>query len=85
MSENGVDLTEYWNKGIGSVGLDIIKELAKLLHCSCIYGRKVPLRNTEEEMDKLTHFCRKNGFVNAADGEHILYDMHQYKSRYEKK
>lgn len=85
LSENGIDLTEYWNKGIGSVGLDIIKELAKHLHCSCIYGRKVPLKDTEEEMDKLTHFYRKNGFANAADGEHILYDMHQYKSRYEKK
>ena len=53
-------------------------------NCSCIYGRKVPLKDTEEEMDKLTYFYRKNGFANAADGEHILYDMYQYKSRYEK-
>lgn len=65
-------------KGIGSCGMDVIKGIAKELHCTLIYGDKVPQQDTEEAMAILTAFYAKNGFSQKEGSRRINYDMRQY-------
>ena len=59
----------YQNCGIGSRGLDYIKDFCKSQGCKCITGKKQPVPNTEEELAKLTHFYDKNGFEQFPDNK----------------
>lgn len=59
----------YRNHGIGSRGLDYIKDFCKSQGCKCITGKKQPVPNTEEELTKLTHFYDKNGFEQFPDNK----------------
>lgn len=68
-------------RGIGSSGLTTIKELAKHLHCSYISGKKYPLRDTKEEMAKLTAYYKKNGFVDTGKDDGIRFDMSGYEAK----
>lgn len=62
LSENSVN-PELRNHGIGSLGLEYIKDFCKSQNCKSISGQKRPqIPFDEEEMEALTHFYIKNGF-----------------------
>lgn len=77
--------SEYMqNRGIGSAGIDMIKDLAKHLHCTGITAKRTVMRNTQDdeqkqaELQKLIHFYDKNGFSQSTDSEYIEFDMSNY-------
>lgn len=51
------------NKGIGSAGMDCIKEFAYKLGVSKIVGIKNPIPNNADGYKNLTAFYSKNGFI----------------------
>lgn len=74
------------NRGIGSAGIDMIKDLAKHLHCTSIIAKRTVMRNTvsneqkQAELQKLIHFYDKNGFSQTNGSEYIEFDMSNYKT-----
>ena len=72
------------NRGIGSAGIDMIKDLAKHVHCTSITAKRTVMRNTvndeqkQAELQKLIHFYDKNGFSQPAGSEYIEFDMSNY-------
>ncbi len=78
--DNYVMYPEMKGKGIGSIGMDCIKQLASKLNCIKIIGAKRPVPNTKEEMDKLTRFYAKNGFTQSDASNKILFDMSTYRT-----
>ena len=60
---------DFQNQGIGSRGLDYIKDFCKSQGCKCITGKKQPVPNTAEELAKLTHFYDTNGFEQFPDNK----------------
>lgn len=78
---------EMKGKGIGSVGMDMAKELAKHLRCAYISGERKANPNTEEEREKLYRFYEKNGFQQSQnkDDLYIKYDMKLYEEEKEQK
>lgn len=74
------------NRGIGSTGIDMIKDLAKHLHCTSIIAKRTVMRNTvsneqkQAELQKLIHFYDKNGFSQTNGSEYIEFDMSNYKT-----
>lgn len=59
--------------GIGSAGLDCIKDLARQLGCKTISGKaQVPNMFDTEELEHLLAFYRKNGFVETDAQKHIV-------------
>lgn len=66
-----------YNKGIGSLGLTVIKNLAKTLHCTAIKGNRVPLKQEKEE--DLKRFYDKNQFQQEESSNEIFFDMTSYK------
>lgn len=64
IQDNYVKSSEMHNKGIGSLGMECIKELAKQLNCTKIQGKVQPKNiNDKDELQKLINFYRKNSFV----------------------
>lgn len=62
LSDNVVN-PECRNKGIGSLGLQYIKDFCKLQNCKSISGQKrTETPYSDEEMKILTHFYLKNDF-----------------------
>lgn len=78
LSDNFVDPYEIQHEGIGSAGMQIIKELAKLHHCSHIVGSKHPRTNTPEGLDELTAFYHAHGFDQDDQSRKISFDMRNY-------
>lgn len=70
------------NKGVGSIGMDCIKQFADKLGCIKIIGIKQPIPNTHEEMDKLTKFYAKNCFIQRNTSNKISFDMSAYKTNF---
>lgn len=68
LSDNTVK-ENFQNQGIGSLGLDYIKDFCKSQGCKCITGKKQPVPNTKEELDKLTHFYDKNRFEQFSNNQ----------------
>ena len=72
------------NRGIGSAGIDMIKDLAKHLHCTSIIAKRTVMRNAQndeqkrKELQKLIHFYDKNGFSQTEESEYIEFDMSNY-------
>lgn len=66
--EDNVVSPGFRRQGIGSQGLDFIKQLVvSSSPCTILAGVKHPIPNTQDEMDKLTEFYRHNGFHNISD------------------
>lgn len=63
---------DLYNLGIGTTGINIIKELARQLNCSEIYGHRRPLDGTDAELVK---FYDKTGFKQAEDSDMIRYQL----------
>lgn len=63
---------DLYNLGIGTAGINIIKELARQLNCSEIYGHRRPLDGTDAELVK---FYDKTGFKQAEDSDMIRYKL----------
>lgn len=78
--DNYVLHPEMKRKGIGSIGMSCIKQLADKLSCTQITGTKRPVPNTQEEMDKLTRFYAKNGFAQSSTLNNISFDMSTYRT-----
>lgn len=76
--DNYVKQPKMRHKGIGSIGMSCIKQLADKLNCTQIAGTKRPVPNTQEEMDKLTRFYAKNGFIQSGASNKILFDISTY-------
>lgn len=68
LSDNTVK-ENFQNQGIGSLGLNYIKDFCKSQGCKCITGKKQPVPNTKEELDKLTHFYDKNRFEQFSNNQ----------------
>ena len=74
LANNYVCGKDLYGIGIGSAGLDVIKELARELNCSEIYGSRRPLDGKENE-ERLYQFYEKNGFEQRHDTDLIRYDF----------
>ena len=74
LANNYVCGKDMYGIGIGSAGLDVIKELARELNCSEIYGSRRPLDGKENE-ERLYQFYEKNGFEQRHDSDLIRYDF----------
>ena len=80
IADNYVKRPEMRNKGVGSIGMDCIKQFADKLGCIKIIGTKQPIPNTQEEMDKLMKFYAKNGFTQSNTSSKISFDMSTYRT-----
>lgn len=78
LGDNIVLFDNLKRRRIGTAGMSIIKELAKQLHCTEIYGKRVAIPNTPEERAKLDSFYRSNGFLQDEESGSILFRMDQY-------
>lgn len=75
LEDNYIVDPDFKRKGVGSAGLDVVKELAKELRCQKIFGERIAKQDTEEERKKLFNFYKKNGFMQSEENEGIEYDM----------
>lgn len=74
IQDNYVKSSEMHNKGIGSLGMECIKELAKQLNCTKIQGKAQPRNiNDKDELQKLINFYRKNGFVYTEETRTVTF------------
>ena len=74
LANNYVCGKDLYGLGIGSAGLDVIKELARELNCSEIYGSRRPL-DGKENKERLYQFYEKNGFEQSHNSDLIRYDF----------
>ena len=74
LANNYVCRKDLYGLGIGSAGLDVIKELARELNCSEIYGSRRPL-DGKENKERLYQFYEKNGFEQSHNSDLIRYDF----------
>lgn len=71
-------------KGIGTLAIGIIKNVARQLQCGEIIGRRMVLKKTyspEEkwkEEDILFRYYEKNGFVQSRESDEIIYTVEKY-------
>lgn len=63
---------DLYNLGIGTAGINIIKELARQLNCSEVYGHRRPLDGTDTDLVK---FYDKTGFEQSEDSDIIKYEL----------
>lgn len=66
--------SELENHGIGSLGLDYLKILAKEFHCKYLKGKIQRHMYTTEQYKKVLHFYLKNGFTISED-DTISYEI----------
>ena len=74
LANNYVCGKDLYGLGIGSAGLDVIKELARELNCSEIYGSRRPL-DGKENKERLYQFYEKNGFEQSHNSDLIRSDF----------
>ena len=67
---------DYRGMGIGSAGISMVKEIAKLLHCTQICAKRFPLGN--QDSDLLWRFYDKAGFAQNEDNNLINFRMSNY-------
>lgn len=63
---------DLYNLGIGTASINIIKELARQLNCSEVYGHRRPLDGTDADLVK---FYNKTGFEQSEDSDIIKYKL----------